>query len=278
MPHLRPGASLRRFVLPISNPANLVLFGDRLPPLLPWLRTFLLPAGAAILATYLAVRALFWSELRGRIPQVPREFRLSNAGKLTLLGIIGTAGTLLFCSVLGKPLGAPTLIAALAATLFVTLCDRQAPWAVGRRVAWGVLPLVAGLFVIVEALDLTGGLRLVRHVLEKLSEYPPVPANLATAFGFATVSNLINNLPVGLIGAAALRASAASGHLANAMLIGIDLGPNISVTGSLATILWLIALRRENLHVSTWTFLKAGLIVTPGALLLASLMLRLTSA
>ena len=108
-------------------------------------------------------------------------------------------------------------------------------------------------------------------------EYPRVPGNLETAFGFATVANLINNLPVGLIGATALRASAASGHLANAMLIGIDLGPNISVTGSLATILWLIALRRENLHVSAWTFLKAGLIVTPGALLLAGLILRLTS-
>ena len=271
-------ANAASFVLPISNPANLVLFGDKLPPLLPWLRTFLLPAGAAIFATYLAVCALFWRELKRAIPEVPRELHLSNAGKLTLLGIVETAGTLLFCSVLGKPLGAPTLITALAATLFVALCDRQAPWAVGRRVAWSVLPLVAGLFVIVEALDSTGGLRSVRHVLDKLSEAPPALANLGTTFGFATVSNLINNLRVGLIGAAALRASAASGHLANAMLIGIDLGPNLSVTGSLATILWLIALRRENLHVSAWTFLKAGLIVTPGALLFVSLMLSLTSS
>jgi arsenical pump membrane protein len=271
-------ANAASFVLPISNPANLVLFGDKLPPLLPWLRTFLMPAGAAILATYFAVRALFWRELKGAIPQAPEELRLSNAGKLMVLGIIGTAGTLLFCSVLGKPLGAPTLITALATILFVTPCDRQAPRAVGRGVAWSVLPLVAGLFVNVEALDSTGGLRLVRHVLDKLSDYPPVPATLTTAFGFATVSNLINNLPVGLIGAIALRASAASGHLANAMLIGIDLGPNLSVTGSLATILWLIALRRENLHVSAWTFLKVGVIATPGALLLASLVLCLTSA
>jgi arsenical pump membrane protein len=271
-------ANAASFVLPISNPANLVLFGDKLPPLLPWLRTFLMPAGAAILATYFAVRALFWRELKGAIPQAPEELRLSNAGKLMVLGIIGTAGTLLFCSVLGKPLGAPTLITALATILFVTLFDRQAPRAVGRGVAWSVLPLVAGLFVIVEALDSTGGLRLVRHVLDKLSDYPPVPATLTTAFGFATVSNLINNLPVGLIGAIALRASAASGHLANAMLIGIDLGPNLSVTGSLATIIWLIALRRENLHVSAWTFLKVGVIATPGALLLASLVLCLTSA
>jgi arsenical pump membrane protein len=61
------------------------------------------------------------------------------------------------------------------------------------------------------------------------------------------------------------------------MLIGIDLGPNLSVTGSLATILWLIALRRENLQVSAWSFLKAGVIVMPVALLLAGLFLWLTS-
>jgi arsenical pump membrane protein len=62
-----------------------------------------------------------------------------------------------------------------------------------------------------------------------------------------------------------------TGALRNAILVGIDLGPNLSVTGSLATILWLIAIRRENLHVSAWTFLKAGMIVMPPALLLATL-------
>ena len=104
--------------------------------------------------------------------------------------------------------------------------------------SWSVLPLVAGLFVIVEALDSAGGLQLARNLLDKLNEWPPIAANLTTAFGFAVASNLINNLPVGLIGASGLHASVASGHLANAMLMGIDLGPNLSVTGSLATILW----------------------------------------
>ena len=42
------------------------------------------------------------------------------------------------------------------------------------------------------------------------------------------------------------------------------------MTGSLATVLWLIALRREGEHVSAWTFLKAGVCVMPPALLLAA--------
>ena len=55
----------------------------------------------------------------------------------------------------------------------------------------------------------------------------------------------------------------------DAIAIGIDLGPNLSVTGSLATILWLTALRREGLHVSAWAFLKLGALVMPPALALA---------
>lgn len=270
-------ANAASFVLPISNPANLVMFGGNLPPLLPWLRIFLFPAGAAILATYLTMRLVFRRTLQGDVPDVLEDSRLSAAGKFTVLGVIAIAGVLLFCSATGKSLGVPTCITASAITLFITVWDRQALLAVGRGVSWSVLPLVASLFVIVEALDSAGGLQLARTLLDKLTEWPPLGANVVTAFGFAVASNLINNLPAGLIGASALHASAVSGHLADAMLMGIDLGPNLSVTGSLATILWLIALRRENLQVSAWSFFKVGVVVMPVALSLAALFLFFTS-
>jgi arsenical pump membrane protein len=57
--------------------------------------------------------------------------------------------------------------------------------------------------------------------------------------------------------------------MADAVLIGVDLGPNLSVTGSLATILWLIALRKEKLDVTFWDFLKVGAIAMPCALLVS---------
>ena len=50
------------------------------------------------------------------------------------------------------------------------------------------------------------------------------------------------------------------------MLIGVDLGPNLSVTDSLATILWLVALRREKIEISAWRFLWLGFLVMPLAL------------
>jgi arsenical pump membrane protein len=66
--------------------------------------------------------------------------------------------------------------------------------------------------------------------------------------------------------------------MTGAMLIGTDLGPNLSVTGSLATILWLVALRREGQAVSAWRFLGLGSLVMPPALIAALLIfIRLAS-
>src|SRR5205085_4123330 len=54
-------ANAASFVLPIANPANLVVFGDRMPPLLEWLRWFTLPAAVAVVATYAVLR---WTQRR----------------------------------------------------------------------------------------------------------------------------------------------------------------------------------------------------------------------
>ena len=80
------------------------------------------------------------------------------------------------------------------------------------------------------------------------------------------MDNVINNLPLGLIAGSTLNSAHVHGAIQNAVLIGIDLGPNLSVTGSLATILWLMAMRREGLHVGFGTFFKAGVIAMPVAL------------
>jgi arsenical pump membrane protein len=76
----------------------------------------------------------------------------------------------------------------------------------------------------------------------------------------------MNNLPAGLLAGSTVQAADAPALVRAAVLIGVDLGPNLSVTGSLATILWLLALRREGEHVGAWSFLKLGALVTPPAL------------
>jgi arsenical pump membrane protein len=147
----------------------------------------------------------------------------------------------------------------------VFLRKREAPWDVLNEILSGVPSLVGRLFLPVEDLDR----RRTRGALTNLLHNSAERLVTATAFGAGTIvavaSNLTNNLPVGLI---ASSAASLPHKMIGALLIGVDLGPNLSVTGSLATILWLAALRREGQEVSAWKFLGMGLIVTPSALLL----------
>jgi arsenical pump membrane protein len=79
----------------------------------------------------------------------------------------------------------------------------------------------------------------------------------------------MNNLPVGPISGQVLLSGQVLGMVQRAVLIAVDLGPNLSIAGSLATILWLVALRREGQAVSAWNFLKIGALVMIAALIAA---------
>lgn len=264
-------ANAASFVLPISNPANLVVFHQGMPPLAEWLRVFLMASVLSILATF---AALYWycrDDLRAGIQANIADGHLSQAGKLALAGIGLVAVVLLIASALGKDLGLPTCVASVLVALVICAKERRNPIEIAKGVSWSVIPLVAGLFVLVEAINRAGAAHIAQTALHVLATWRPAVAAVAASFGVGVGSNLINNLPLGLIAVMSMNQAHITGSLHNAVLIGIDLGPNLSVTGSLATILWLIALRKENLHVSAWTFLKAGVVVMPPALLLAAL-------
>jgi arsenical pump membrane protein len=271
-------ANAASFVLPISNPANIVVFDGHLPPLLPWMRTFLIPSIVSIIVTFFVLRFASRKHLREQPAEAEEPIALSEAGKLAAWGLVIATVILLATSITGISLGLPTCMAAVTATMIVALKDRQAPISVVREVSWSVIPLVAGLFVIVEALKDAGTLQIAQTALEVVNRWPVFRGDLTGAFGVALISNLMNNLPVGLIGANALEVAHISGPMKNAFLIGVDLGPNLSVTGSLASILWLITLRKEGFRLTSWTFLKFGALVMPFALIAAVVALVLCSS
>ncbi len=262
-------ANAASFVLPISNPANLVLYGDHTPPLGRWLASFALPSLVSIVATYVALR---WVEGRRLEPSCECDVeqpKLSRGGWTALAGIGLTAAALLVVSALDRPLGAPTCVMGVLTTAVVLISRRESPWETVRDVSWLVLPLVAGLFVMVEAVNRTG---LTGALARTLAQGARSSADLTAALAGGTLalaSNLMNNLPAGLIAATAISQAHAPQKVVDALLIGVDLGPNLSITGSLATILWLTAIRREGEEVGFWRFLKVGAVVTPVALALA---------
>ena len=193
----------------------------------------------------------------------------AHGGRLTLSGIGAVAVVLLSCSAFNVQLGLPTFVSGAATTAIVLALNRQSPWPVIKGVSWGVLPLVAGLFVLVEALRPHRSHRGVERQLHACRRTLDGRAPWSAGLVVGLASNLMNNLPVGLIVGSVVAADNLPSHVIGAMLIGVDLGPNLSVTGSLATILWLVVLRRERLEVGTWSFLRLGIFVMPPALVLS---------
>ena len=268
-------ANAASFVLPISNPANLVIFSDgSMPSLTTWLSTFTLPSIAAILVTF---GALYWTQrsaLAADTLGAAEPKTLGTSARLTGIALAVTAVLMVGCSAFGLDLGLPTFIAGVVSTTVILLIERKGPQKLLRHVSWGVLPLVAGLFVVVEALEKSGLIEWLASLLSSLTSAYPDSSVTLVGIVVALASNLVNNLPAGLVAGGVVHAAQASDSMAGAVLIGIDLGPNLSITGSLATILWLNALRREGLDVTAWSFMKLGMVVMSPALIAALLLLQ----
>jgi len=212
-------ANAASFALPISNPANLVVYGSHLPNLFGWLRTFWLPSLISIVTTFLCLRWLMRAALRRRVRNHRARIPLTNDARLALAGLLFGAAILLGASARGLPLGLPTCAAALVALLVVSLRDRRMLASVVTGVSWSVLSLVAGLFVIVEALNGAGLLDAARLGLARLSVVSVPLARFGAGFSVSLLSNLMNNLPVGLASGSALQQPGYYSPMAHAILL-----------------------------------------------------------
>jgi arsenical pump membrane protein len=269
-------ANTASFVLPISNPANLVVFSSTMPSLLRWLAMFSLPSLVAIIVTYVILRWYCHNEISAPCEGSTSDVGLSEMGKISLFGIAAVAITLLIASAMKIDLGLPTFLASTVITSVAAIRSRSNPIRLVREISWSILPLVAALFVIVEAVKTAGAMHLLHDLFESSLQIPQSRAGLAVGVAVGVGTDIVNNLPLGLITGATLRTMSLQPMLAKVVLIAIDLGPNLSITGSLATILWLTAIRREGLEVSGWQFFKIGMIIMPVSLIFAILAALLT--
>jgi arsenical pump membrane protein len=120
---------------------------------------------------------------------------------------------------------------------------------------WLDVPTLAGLFGLVVALG----------TLARASAFPAdllhSAGTLATAAIAGLSSVVVNNLP-----AAVLLSSTA--HLPmSALLLGLNVGPNLAVPGSLAVVLWWRSARAVGAKPSALAYSRQGLVLAPLALL-----------
>ncbi len=266
-------ANAAGFLLPISNPANLLVFAE-LPAAVTWTQAFALSSAASVVLTGALLFMWFRRDLAPGNPAGPVAF--ADAGRAVPAGVACVALSCLMlvaAAVFHFPVGRTALACAVVSAVVMASAERRFPLVL-RRGSWSIIPLVAALLVIVRGLDSSGAVQSARGLLMQAAALPRLQADLAAGGAVTLLANVLNNLPAAAILRYALQAPGPAPWLAHAALIGIDLGPNLAVSGSLATILWLMILRRANIRVSAWEFTRIGAFVTIPTLALALLLVR----
>ena len=260
--------------LPVSNPVN-VIVSDRLGVSAASLVPVLLPAAvASVVALLGCLFVIYRRQLPARAPLVPDSGSWASWTGVPrrLLAAFGVAVVAFgVASAMDLPLG-PTMAA-------VWLLLLGAEWTsshFGRPlegVGWSLLVFVASMSVLVDGLSSAGITAWLAKLILGQVRDSPAAVMVVTAFASAVGANLVNNLPAAFVFADAVHSaglSAASAHAAAVgTIIGADLGPNLTPVGSVATLLWFVLLRQRGLEVSTWSYIRIGLIVTPVTILAA---------
>lgn len=251
-------ANTASFGLPFSNPANVLILPH--PQLGEYLARLALPQAFAIAWNAAAFALVFRSSLRGtyafETPALPAPRVVRT---LAALGVVGAAYFAALAT--GVPLGPVAAGGALLALIVAEIRPLRAL----QRMSWRTLLLVAGLFALLDAVARAGFVAWAIGQLQHVEHHGPAAASALTLGGAAVFSNLLNNLPVAIV-ASYVAAHTGWHHLAYPAIVGVDLGPNLSTAGSLATLLWLAILSERGVRVNPLHYARLGLVVVPPAL------------
>lgn len=256
--HLSNTASL---LLPVSNLTNLLAFTASGLTFTRFAALMALPWVVAIGAEYLVLRRFFAADLPAAEPTADD----GPEPELPLFALVTVACTLAGF-VVASALGVEPAWAALAGALVMAgraLARRRVtPLAVVRAAAPGFLAFVLALGIVVRAVVDNGLAAALRHALPGGSG---LLALLAVAAVAAVLANLINNLPAVLV-LVPLAAPAGTGAVL-AVLLGVNIGPNLTYAGSLATLLWRRVVQERDERVEVGEFTRLGLLTVPAALI-----------
>jgi arsenical pump membrane protein len=262
-------ANTASFGLPFSNPANvLILPHARLLPYV-W---HLGPPQLAAIAINLAIFLFFFRrELRGSFLIVHAAAPDGRALRvLCALGAVAAAYAVAL--VVGWPLG----IVAFAGAIVTLLVSGASLQRARGRISWKTLALLMGLFVLFDAVTRAGFVSWILSELDSTLRYGSLAVNSIAATGAALLSNALNNLPVA-VAAAYIVAHRGAQDIAYPLIVGVDVGPNLLTTGSLATILWLAILHERGVRVSLREYARLGALVVPATVAVSVLWLSLIS-
>jgi arsenical pump membrane protein len=248
-------ANTASLLLPVANPANILVLHDAPLRLDTFVTLLLVPAIVAIVATVAGLAFVFRAELRGDVVGVERPADAPDALPIAI-GLAVIVVAYLVALAYGWPVGLVAVSGAAALLALRMVRGRLQARRYLDGIEWEIFPFLAGLLVLVAAAERGGLAGIVRRVFTEADAAGTaglVGLGVATAFA----SNVMNNLPLAVVMGSGLRDGAdVARHTIGAVLIGVDLGPNFTTVGSLATMLWLLILRRRGAGISSAEYLR----------------------
>jgi arsenical pump membrane protein len=274
-------ADTASFLLPVSNPLNIIMLSHFNLGLLQFLRLLLLPSLLVISMNIGAFFFLFRRETRGtfdvkRLGTPASAIRHPRYFRYVTIVLLVVALAYLVVSLVQLPL---SLVAIGGAVLLLlgAVYWKQVEWkGLSKEISWPIFGFIAGMFLVVQGIENIGLTQRFAQFLTHIAGTNTLSATLVGTAGAAIGSNLINNLPMALVLVSTLGAlSGVSPGVQTAFIaatmFGCDLGPNLTTVGSLATVLWMLLLRRRGMDVSSLDYFKLGILVTPIMLLVGAL-------
>jgi arsenical pump membrane protein len=269
-------ANAASLLLPVSNLTNLLFVSRFGFTFGTYAARMIAPQLVAIVATYALLRRAVARDLRAFERFDPARCGEPGAAvphRRFFLVTCVVLGATLVAYFVAPRFGVPAYAATFAACVALAVGSRgskRVGAAILGEIAWGVFPFVIGLFVVVRGLENAG---LAAAVAAATARIPPGGAwrALTLAAAGAVASNASNNLPAALFARTVLGTAGASPDDVAAMLVGLDVGPNVLVTASLATILVLAVARKAGAPVDARDLLRVGLRVTPIAVAVAAI-------
>jgi arsenical pump membrane protein len=262
--HLSNTASV---LLPVSNLTNLLAFAASGLAFTRFAALMALPWLAAIGVEYLVFRRFFGTDLDAGA-QAPPGDEVPQVPVFTVVIVACTLGGFVLASAAGVN---PAWAAAAGAVVLAVRAlarGRTTPGAVLRSAGVPFLLFVLALGIVVRAVVDNG---LADGLGQLVPDGTGLPSLFALAGLAAVLANVINNLPAVLV-LLPLAVPAGSGAVL-AVLLGVNIGPNLTYAGSLATLLWRRILREHDTDVDLGEFTRIGLLTVPAALALAVLAL-----
>ncbi len=274
-------ADTASFLLPVSNPINIIIISRFPLDLLTFLRLLFLPSLVVIVINIGIFFLLYRKQLKGafdiqRLQSAEQAAKHKAYFRYTCCVLAAVAVAYVIASAIQLPLSLIALSGAVLLLIGGLSWRRTSLRQTASRISWSIFGFIAGMFIVVRAIEDTGLTTVFGNWLIHLSGGTSFGAVMVGTAGAALGTNLINNVPMAVVMLSALggiqHASPVIQHgFIAATMFGCDLGPNLTTVGSLATVLWLLILRQRNVDVSGLDYFKVGVVVTPLMLLAGAL-------